>query len=77
MSRCSELLSAQDNCQFVDNYLQADTDGDGVGDACDNCVSAVNADQLDSDGDGIGDVCDTDDDNDGLSDYGKWLFLSI
>ena len=55
----------QDNCQFVSNWDQTDSDGDGVGNACDNCPSKANADQLDSDGDGIGDVCDDDDDNDG------------
>ena len=56
----------QDNCQFVSNWNQDDTDVDGVGDACDNCPSVANADQIDSDGDGTGDECDTDDDDDGL-----------
>ena len=58
-------FSLQDNCQFVNNWDQADTDADGVGDACDNCPNDANADQLDSDGDGDGDECDTDDDDDG------------
>ena len=55
----------QDNCHFVNNWDQTDTDGDGVGNACDNCPSDSNSDQLDSDLDGTGDECDTDDDNDG------------
>ena len=47
------------------NYDQADTDSDGLGDACDNCPSDSNEDQLDTDLDGVGDQCDDDDDNDG------------
>jgi dipeptidyl aminopeptidase/acylaminoacyl peptidase len=63
---------------------QADSDGDGTGDACqivdldvdddgvpdtgDNCPLVANADQLDTDGDGTGDACDTDDDGDGIAD---------
>ena len=68
LSICYSHLSIstfQDNCQFVSNWNQADTDGDGVGDACDNCPSVINPDQLDTDGDGTGDDCDSDDDDDG------------
>src|SRR4051794_23641526 len=36
----------------------ADTDGDGIVDACDNCPNTANADQKDSDNDGMGDACE-------------------
>jgi MYXO-CTERM domain-containing protein len=54
----SGVLQVVDNCQFVANASQADSDGDGRGDACDNCPGVSNASQLDTDGDGRGDVCD-------------------
>lgn len=73
-----------DNCPFVSNASQTDSDSNGIGDACDpltmdgdndgvldiddNCPNDPNANQLDSDLDDIGNVCDSDDDNDGLSD---------
>jgi len=64
---------AVDNCPDVANEDQADTDGDGVGNACndaddtdgdeyadllDNCPDDANPGQEDTDGDGIGDACD-------------------
>ncbi|MEE2758527.1 MAG: thrombospondin type 3 repeat-containing protein [Candidatus Thermoplasmatota archaeon] len=45
--------------------IQADSDGDGVGNVDDNCPSTPNADQSDIDVDNIGDVCDDDLDGDG------------
>jgi MYXO-CTERM domain-containing protein len=53
-----------DNCPFVPNLDQADSDGDMVGSACDNCDQVANEFQLDADGDLIGDACDPDIDGD-------------
>ena len=70
-----EIRNIEDNCRFVANPDQANSDGDTAGDACDpdidgdgranasdNCQYVPNADQADRDGDGIGDVCDPVDD---------------
>lgn len=64
-----------DNCLFVANKDQADSNGNGIGDACDKegglvtpvtCPCADNPNQTDTDKDGIRDVCDDDIDNDGI-----------
>lgn len=47
-----------DNCPFVTNDDQLDSDDDLRGDACDNCLDQPNFRQSDEDLDGVGDRCD-------------------
>jgi hypothetical protein len=48
------IVDLTDNCPYIPNPQQEDTDYDGVGNACPDCQ-----DHVDTDGDGIGNDCDT------------------
>jgi len=55
-----------DNCPFIANRDQEESDGDLVGNACDNCPMISNEDQIDTDGNRLGDACDPDIDGDSI-----------
>jgi hypothetical protein len=61
-----DIAFTMDNCPYVRNASQADTDADGLGDECDNCRHVPNYAQEDLDQDGFGNLCDPDLNNDGL-----------
>ena len=42
----------------IGNACEVDADADGIADGADNCPTKANAEQADSDRDGLGDVCD-------------------
>lgn len=64
-----DMSLPEDNCRYISNPDQLDSDFDERGDACDNCPSMVNYAQLDADGDSLGDACDSgDSDGDGVPD---------
>jgi hypothetical protein len=66
------IIDGFDNCPLASNPNQADTNGDGIGDACentdsdgdgifdgiDNCPLEPNPNQEDTNGNGIGDACE-------------------
>ncbi len=71
------ILDDEDNCPFIHNPDQTDTDEDGIGDLCepdtdgdgviddyDNCVYTVNPDQEDINNNNTGDICEDDNDSD-------------
>ncbi|HNQ22824.1 MAG TPA: thrombospondin type 3 repeat-containing protein [Phycisphaerae bacterium] len=56
------------NGNGIPDYLEADTDEDGVIDDCDNCPEVWNPGQEDCDEDGMGDACEVDADGDAVPD---------
>ena len=70
-SDADAILDGTDNCVYMENSDQLNTDGDALGNPCDpdddgdgvlddedNCPVVANADQADADGDWVGDLCD-------------------
>lgn len=53
------IINQSDYCMLKPTGLvQADSDADGIGDACDTCPDTPNGGQMDTDGDGFSNGCD-------------------
>jgi len=65
------VTNDNDNCPFIANADQINSDTDSLGDACDNCDNDDNDDQMNFDEDLYGDICDNCPDiwNDNQRDY--------
>jgi hypothetical protein len=51
-------LCPTDNCVYVPDVTQTNSDGDAFGDVCDNCPLVTSPTQTDGDFDGVGNPCD-------------------
>lgn len=55
---CAGHGAAPPDAPASEDFIEIDSDGDGVGDSEDNCIASPNPDQRDLDHDGHGDPCD-------------------
>ncbi len=68
VSNVVEIVAQLTGQPNLSDFMDDDSDQDGLADNQDNCPAVANLDQADFDGDGAGDACDPDDDDDGLDD---------
>jgi hypothetical protein len=47
------IINFRDNCRYISNPGQEDTDTDGVGNLCDNCMVFKNPKQEDTNKNGV------------------------
>jgi len=52
------IPDSEDNCRYVPNTNQANSDNDSFGNVCDNCPTVTNETQANSDSDTYGNACD-------------------